>query len=57
MVVVVVKEAMVTVEGDGNGYGSDGGGALLGHHCRQSYYMYVYVKINNNIYIIECYIK
>ena len=39
MVVVVVKEAMVTVEGDGDG--SDGGGALLGHHCRQSYYMYM----------------
>ena len=41
MVVVVVKEAIVTVEGDSDGDGSDGGGALLGHHCHQSYYMYM----------------
>ena len=44
---VVVKEAMVTVEGDGDGDGdgsdggSDSGGALLGHHCRQASYMYM----------------
>ena len=41
MMVVVVKEAMVTVEGDSDDDGSDGSGALLGHHCRQSYYMYM----------------
>ena len=38
---VMVKEAIVTVEGDADGDGSDGGGALLGHHCCQSYYMYM----------------
>ena len=41
MMVVVVKEAIVTVEGDSDGDGSDGGGVLLGHHCHQSYYMYM----------------
>ena len=45
VVVVVLVTAMVTVEGDSDGDGSDGGsdggGALLGHYCHQSSYMYM----------------